>query len=227
MKFKTFFSFSMLDKEKNPYLNTSAAIEYHGNPKSNVKTNVLVQKLLNRAAISGDCETIKFLQNNEAEKIEGLKIHESLIFSIEKGHEESSVALIEWIGNGLSLQMDPESKDTLLHFAALKGQAKTCAALLKNNPDFDIDMKNRNKSTALHCAVASGNLETVRILLDSGASIKIKNNHKNTPISLAKLHNQQQILSLLENFDNHDKIDKTLISDPLAPSSSERISRIE
>lgn len=227
MKFKTFFSFSMLDKEEKPYLNTTAAIEYHGKPKSTVKADVLIQKLLNRAAVAGDCETIKFLQNSKAEQIEGLKINESLILSIENGHEGSSVALIEWIGNGLSVQMDPESKDTFIHFAALKGQAKTCAALLKNNPDFDIDVKNRNKSTALHCAVASGNLDTVRILLNSGASIKIKNSHKNTPISLAKLHNQQQILSLLENFDNHDKIDKMPISDPLAPPSSERIARIE
>ena len=227
MKFKTFFSFSMLDKEEKPYLNTTAAIEYHGKAKSAIKSNVLIQKLLNRAAITGDSGTIKFLQNSKAEQIEDLKINESLLLAIENGHEESSIVLIEWIGNGLSVQVDPETKDTFLHFAALKGQTKTCAALLKINPDLDIDLKNRNKSTALHCAVASGNLDTVRILLDSGASIKIKNNHKNTPISLAKLHNRQQILSLLENFDNHDKLEKIPMSDPLAPLSSERISRIE
>ena len=88
-------------------------------------------------------------------------------------------------------------------------------------------MKNRNKSTALHCAVASGSLQTVQVLLDSGATIKVKNNHKNTPISLAKLHDQRQILDLLENFGSRDNIESTPISDPLAPPSSHRISRIE
>ena len=227
MKFKTFFSFSMLDKKEKPYFNTTAAIEYHGKSKSALKPTLLIQKLLNRAAILGDTETVKFLQSSGAEQIEGLKISESLNLAIEYGNEETSIVLIEWGGSNLTFQTDPETKDTLLHIAALKGQAKTCATLLKKYPDLDIDTKNKNKSTALHCAVASGNLETVRVLLDSGAAVKLKNNHKNTPISLAKLHNQQQILSLLENFDNRDKIEKSTVSDPLAPPSSERISRIE
>lgn len=227
MKFKTFFSFSMLDKEEKPYLNTTAAIEYHGKSKSTLKPAALIQKILNRAAVMGDTETVKYLQSCGAEQIEGLKINEALILSIENGHEATAVALIEWDKNNLSCMADSETKDTLLHVAALKGQANTCAALLKNKTNLDIDMKNRNKSTALHCAVASGNLQTVQVLLDSGASIKIKNNHKNTPISLAKLHDQRQILDLLENYENRDKIELAPISDPLAPPSSHRISRIE
>lgn len=235
MKFKTFFSFSMLDKEEKPYLNTTAAIEYHGKSKSAVKPTAILQGILNRAALLGDAETLKYLKENGASELEELKLIEPLILSIEHKKENATVLLLDW-GDGAAADdllnySDPQTRETLLHRAALKGSSKTCSRLISKNPKLDIDAKSKNKSTALHCAVFSGDLETVRVLMDAGASLKLKNNHKNTALSLASLHNYQDIISLLKNartgVKTGDTTENSTKTDPLAPPSSSRISRIE
>ena len=220
----------MLDKEEKPYLNTTAAIEYHGKSKSTVKPTALLQRILNRAAVLGDTETIIYLKENGADHMEEMKIIEPLILSIENKKEDVTFLLCDWNANELLNYSDPQTRETLLHRAALKGSSKTCSLLITKNSHLDIDAKSKNKSTALHCAVYSGDLETVRVLINAGASIKIKNDHKNTALSLARLHNHQDILTFLENAPNikiHDNIDRSPKTDPLAPLSSSRISRIE
>lgn len=218
----------MLDKEEKPYLNTSAAIEYHGKSKSAVKPSVLLQRVLDRAAIIGDTDTINFIKDNGGTQIIEIKVVQALDLAIQNGQEGSSIALIEWGGSKVTEYVDTETLDTFLHQAALKGMSNTCTALLKQGSSTNIDARNRNKSTALHCAVASGDVNTVNVLLDAGASVKIKNDHKNTALALAKLHNQQEIISCLETNNSFSKSDKHLsTTDPLAPVSSTRISRIE
>lgn len=220
----------MLDKEEKPYLNTIAAIEYNGKPKSAVKPTVILQGVLNRAAILGDAETLNYLKENRANEIEDLKLIETLILSIENKKENVTLLLLDWGDKDFLNYSDPKTRETLLHRAALKGSSKTCSRILSKNPKLDIDAKTKNKSTALHYAVFSGDLETVRVLIDAGASLKIKNDHKNTALSLASLHNHQDILSLLKdaaNGKNCDAFKKSIQSDPLGPPSSSRISRIE
>lgn len=226
----------MLDKEEKPYLNTTAAIEYHGKSKSAVKPTAILQGILNRAALLGDAETLKYLKENGANELEELKLIEPLILSIENKKENATVLLLDWgdgaAADGLLNYSDPQTRETLLHRAALKGSSKTCSRLMSKNPKLDIDAKSKNKSTALHCAVFSGDLETVRVLIDAGASLKLKNDHKNTALSLASLHNHQDIISLLKNATTSGKTGDTAEklstkTDPLAPPSSSRISRIE
>ena len=221
----------MLDNEEKPYLNTTAAIEYHGKSKSAIKPMILIQNILNRAAISGDTGTIKFIKENGAKEMKELRIIEALKFSIENRQEDASVLFVQWGGADVAKYVDQETRETFLHRAAFNGMSKTCSALLSEGSSLNIDSKNRNKSTALHCAVASGDLYTVRVLLDAGASIKIKNDHKNTALSLARLHNQQEIIDCLEknNAVHPSKTEKSSSNtrDPLGPTSSNRISRIE
>ena len=226
MKFKTFFSFSMLDRKEKPYISTSAEIEYHGEPRSEVESSAVLQLVLNRAAMMGDCATLEFIRNNGGQDLPNLIISEALNLAINNGKEDEAVLLIQWDINGFIDSADPETRETFLHKAALKGQSRTCAALISKNPKLKIDAKNRNKSTALHCAVASGDLDTVKVLLNAGASIKIKNEHNNTAISLARLHNQNEILECLEKNVSSKNIENFVSSDPLAPQSSPRISRI-
>ncbi len=204
-------------------MNTSAAIEYHGKSKSEVKPVALLQRILNRAAIIGDTETIKYLKENGGGQMSEIRVNRALEFAIENRQEDAAVTLIEWGGSSLAEETDPESQNTFLHRAALKGMPKTCSALLLPVVHPKIDAKNRHKSTALHCAVASGSVDTVRVLLQAGASIKIKNDHKNTALTLAKLYNQEEVISCLQSNGEEEKPK----SDPLAPPSSSRISLIE
>lgn len=218
----------MLDKNERPYMNTSAAIEYHGKSKSDVKPLAIIQILMNRAAFIGDVQCLKCLKDSGAGQLSGLRLQEAMIPALENHQDDAAIFLLEWGGKELTDYVDPENKDTLLHMAAFRGQAKICQKILDTDENLDVNAKNKSKSTALHCAVASGNIDTVRVLVDAGASIKSKNDHKNTAMTLARLHNQQEILNLLENKKN-TKItsDGPSQNDPLAPSQSDRISRIE
>lgn len=215
----------MLNKEEKPYLSTSAAIEYHGKSKSEIKPSSLLQLTINRAALRNDQDLINYLRDNGAQQVEDLKIGFALNLAIENGNEDSACSLIRWDDKEVPKFVDNETRDTFLHKAALKGLSKACSLLI--GLDLKIDAKNKDKSTPLHCAVASGDIETVRVLVDAGASLKIKNNHKNTAIRLARLHGKQDILTLLENKSNHTKPESRSEIDPLDPASSERISRIE
>ena len=230
MKFKTFFSFSILNKEEKPYINTIAAIEYHGKSKSGVKPTTLLQDVLNRAAILGDTETLKYLKESGVDQIEEIEMIKPLIISIENKREEVTLLLLDWLEKELLNYSDPQTQETLLHRAALKGSSKTCSMIIAKSPELNVDAKSRNKSTALHCAVFSGNFETVKVLINAGASVKVKNDHKNTALNLARLHNYREIESLLENSSHSKNIDishRSSTTDPLAPPSSSRISRIE
>jgi ankyrin repeat protein len=228
MKFKTFFSFSMLDKEKKPYLSTSAAIEYHGKSKTEPNPNGLLQLILNRAAINGDIEMFDYMRSNGADKLSELKLQEALNLAIENSQEVSALLIINWGGSDVTSHIDKVSHETFLHKAAFKGLPRVCGALLETNPSISIDAKTKDKSTALHFAVASGSLETVEFLINKGASTKIKNSHKNTAKALAIMYNYQEIIKCLEvgkrsNFST----DPSSNMDPLAPQSSSRISRID
>lgn len=217
----------MLNKEEKPYMSTIAAIEYHGKSKAEMKPSALLQMILNKAAASDDTDMLEFMRKNGARQISELKVSDALNLAIENGNENASILLINWGGNEISEYVDPDTRETFLHKSALKGLPRTCSLLTESS--VNIDAKNKDRSTALHCAVASGNLDTVRILVEAGASVKIKNCHKNTAIRLARLHNKQDILTFLETSisSNNIKQSKNIASDPLAPPSSDRISRIE
>lgn len=220
----------MLDKEEKPYINTIAAIEYLGKSKSIVKPTALLQGVLNRAAMLGDIATLKYLKEGGVDQIPEMHMIEPLIISIENKKEDVALLLLEGSDNKVLNYSDPQTRETLLHRAALKGSSRTCSMIIAKNPELNVDAKSRDKATALHCAVFSGDLDTVKVLVDAGASMKIKNDYKNTALSLARLHNHREIQSFLENTSSNKKsgtVHEDSANDPLAPPSSSRISRIE
>jgi ankyrin repeat protein len=56
----------------------------------------------------------------------------------------------------------------------------------------------KNKNTPLHYAAGYGRKECVDLLLKHGAAVTLQNMDGKTPIDVAKLNNQNEVLTLLE-----------------------------
>ncbi|KAL6953522.1 hypothetical protein U1Q18_046363 [Sarracenia purpurea var. burkii] len=61
-----------------------------------------------------------------------------------------------------------------------------------------VDALDKNKNTALHYAAGYGRKECVALLLEHGAAVTLQNLDGKTPIDVAKLNNQHEVLKLLE-----------------------------
>jgi hypothetical protein len=95
---------------------------------------------------------------------------------------------------------DVNAKDdegrTALHFACGYGEIACAEALLSAKADADAMDKNSN--TALHYAAGYGRREVVQLLVDAGASVVLKNADGKSPIDVARLNNQAEVLQALE-----------------------------
>ncbi|CAN1156446.1 Ankyrin repeat domain-containing protein 2B, partial [Linum perenne] len=61
-----------------------------------------------------------------------------------------------------------------------------------------VDALDKNKNTALHYAAGYGRKECVALLLENGAAVTLQNMDGKTPIDVAKLNNQHEVVKLLE-----------------------------
>ena len=86
--------------------------------------------------------------------------------------------------------------NTLLHATARNQRKETTQALLKYLTG-DPNIKNAEGRTPLHIACVCGNLDGVKLFIKHGASVNVKDNHSNTPFSLAVLNNHTSIVSAL------------------------------
>ncbi|KVI10998.1 Ankyrin repeat-containing protein [Cynara cardunculus var. scolymus] len=61
-----------------------------------------------------------------------------------------------------------------------------------------VDALDKNKNTALHYAAGYGRKDCVALLLENGAAVTLQNMDGKTPIDVAKLNDQNDVLKLLE-----------------------------
>lgn len=115
-------------------------------------------------------------------------------------HHTASVGDVEGLKKALSEGADKDEEDsegrTALHFACGYGEVKCAQVLLEAGAV--VDALDKNKNTALHYAAGYGRKECVALLLDNGAAVTLQNLDGKTPIDVAKLNNQQEVLKLLE-----------------------------
>ncbi|KAK9146327.1 hypothetical protein Sjap_006230 [Stephania japonica] len=115
-------------------------------------------------------------------------------------HHTASVGDVEGLKNALASGADKDEEDsegrTALHFACGYGEVKCAQVLLEAGAG--VDALDKNKNTALHYAAGYGRKECVALLLENGAAVTLQNMDGKTPIDVAKLNNQQEVLKLLE-----------------------------
>ena len=89
------------------------------------------------------------------------------------------------------------SGNTALQTAILAGQTEMAGFFIDQK--VDLDVKNSgNGATALHLAVYKKNSEVVRMLLMHGADKTIKDSRGNTPLQMAEMLGNQEIVKLLQ-----------------------------
>jgi hypothetical protein len=115
-------------------------------------------------------------------------------------HQTASVGDVEGLKKALAAGADKDEVDsegrTALHFACGYGEVKCAQVLLEAGAT--VDALDNNKNTALHYAAGYGKKENVALLLENGAAVTLQNMDGKTPIDVAKLNNQQEVLKLLE-----------------------------
>ncbi|XP_071714937.1 ankyrin repeat domain-containing protein 2B-like [Rutidosis leptorrhynchoides] len=131
---------------------------------------------------------------DEAEEEEVVNEDESIV------HQTASVGDFEGLKKALESGADKDEEDsegrTALHFACGYGEVKCAQVLLEAGAK--VDALDKNKNTALHYAAGYGRKECVALLLDNGAAVTLQNMDGKTPIDVAKLNNQNEVLKLLE-----------------------------
>ncbi|KAI4305052.1 hypothetical protein L6164_028442 [Bauhinia variegata] len=115
-------------------------------------------------------------------------------------HHTASIGDVEGLKNVLAAGADKDEEDsegrTALHFACGYGEVKCAQILLEAGAK--VDALDKNKNTALHYAAGYGRKECVALLLENGAAVTLQNMDGKTPIDVAKLNNQHDVLKLLE-----------------------------
>ncbi|KAJ7544047.1 hypothetical protein O6H91_09G063000 [Diphasiastrum complanatum] len=115
-------------------------------------------------------------------------------------HHTASTGDVEALKVLLSEGANKDEKDsegrTSLHFACGYGEVKCAEVLLEAGATVDALDKNHN--TALHYAAGYGRKECAELLLKNGAAVTLQNLDGKTPVEVAKMNNQTEIIKLLE-----------------------------
>ncbi|KAH7373803.1 hypothetical protein KP509_17G075600 [Ceratopteris richardii] len=115
-------------------------------------------------------------------------------------HHTASIGDVEALKALLANGGDKNEKDsegrTALHFACGYGEVKCAEVLL--DAGVPVDAVDKNNNTALHYASGYGRKDCVELLLKHGAGITVQNLDGKTPIDVAKLNDQAEVLKLLE-----------------------------
>ncbi|XP_023529750.1 ankyrin repeat domain-containing protein 2A-like [Cucurbita pepo subsp. pepo] len=115
-------------------------------------------------------------------------------------HHTASTGDVEGLKKALASGADKDEVDsegrTALHFASGYGEVECSQILLEAGAK--VDALDKNKNTALHYAAGYGRKDCVALLLENGAAVTLTNMDGKTPIDVAKLNNQNEVLKLLE-----------------------------
>ncbi|KAF8377984.1 hypothetical protein HHK36_031373 [Tetracentron sinense] len=112
--------------------------------------------------------------------------------------QENSWGKLSWVKHGIVIVHKVEEEISLRRSGwKYHGILVKCAQILLEAGAV-VDALDKSKNTALHYAAGYGRKECVALLLENGAAVTLQNLDGKTPIDVAKLNNQQEVLKLLE-----------------------------
>ncbi|KAJ7385774.1 hypothetical protein OS493_013808 [Desmophyllum pertusum] len=138
----------------------------------------------------------------------------ALHLAISRGYEDICTDLID---NGASINMTTKEGLSCLHLAADAGNTEIVSLVIqtalrtvlkclvtamqstKNVPEFNrfINQRDADQNSALHLGVQTGQVSMCKVLLQHGADINIQNKHLQTPLHVASIGKNKDILELL------------------------------
>ena len=125
--------------------------------------------------------------------VEQIKTNISLIEEIA---QRPCLKTLEFLFNqGLSLDFTNKFKQTLLHFAAIKGQIANIEFLLEKG--VALNAQDLSKKTALYLATAQGHLSAVKFLIEKGADPTIFGIEGDNILHVAAFYGYTPILQVL------------------------------
>ncbi|XP_057963222.1 ankyrin repeat domain-containing protein 2A-like [Malania oleifera] len=155
----------------------------------------VLQKLGQAMGLASSGEVATSAENSGADEVDEIGNEDESVV-----HNTASVGDVEGLKNALASGADKNDEDsegrTALHFACGYGEVKCAQVLLEAGAT--VDALDKNKNTALHYAAGYGRKECVALLLENGAAVTLQNLDGKTPIDVAKLNNQHEVLKLLE-----------------------------
>ena len=119
-----------------------------------------------------------------------------LLAAAQNGHTDICGLLLAH-GSNVN-EMEPESKMTALHTAAIRGHKAVVEALLSWGAI--VDPQNHGGRTPLFAACQEGHLACLLALLKAGASVSMPNNHGDLPIYFAAQENRVEIVTTLLDY---------------------------
>ncbi|KAK2004200.1 ankyrin [Colletotrichum falcatum] len=137
--------------------------------------------------------------------------------------EDAQGAVELLIKRGMDINRRDFLGRTVLHSAAVNCSWGTMEYFLKDVPDIEIDAQGDSGETPLHDSCKRLDPHGVSLLVDAGARCDIKDNEGRTPVDIATVMKQPDILELLKKADGYSntvgvRIKKTLreavVADP-------------
>jgi ankyrin repeat protein len=110
-----------------------------------------------------------------------------------KQNDSGTVRLL--LGNGTNPNQSDEEARTGLHYAALNGNLRIIAILIKAGAK--LDPKEKLGNTPLHLAAERDQVEAARLLLDAGAAVDPENKNGMTPLMMAASRGNVEIVNTL------------------------------
>ena len=153
---------------------------------------------LHLAALGGHKHIVEALINefqcNPYER--GYNGRSLLHYACEKGHTKLAVMLIKEFK--INPCLGDDDSDTPVHIACLCGH-KELARLLITKYNCPVDIKNERNMTPLHMACARNHVNVAKMLIRNRAALHAHNYQNSTPMFLAALGGQKDIVETLIN----------------------------
>ena len=156
------------------------------------------------AAFDGDIEgVIAALAHGGKVTVKNPQGFTPLMAAVQEGHTDICGILLAH-GSNVN-EVDPDTKHTALHVAALQGHNALVEALLSWGAE--VNPQNHGGFTPLHAASQEGHLRCVFTLLKAEASFNLPDNDGTLPIHVAAGYNRAEVVkTLLEHGCSSDMV---------------------